>query len=340
MKNIMVTIAFAFLSNQSAISQLFPKKYYSLINIADSLYLLKEYEKAATIYISAFRSNKELALPKHRYSAACAWALAGYPDSAFFQLNYNALRNDLEPTRFTIDPAFTSLYNDSRWNTLVEGVKNKKRSVVIKPKGIHFLLDSIFEEDQKYRSLINEVAKKYGQNSEQLIRLLNAMQKSDSLNLQIVEVILDKCGWIGPDIAGEKGNLTLFLIIQHSDLGIQKKYLPLMRDAVKKGNASSSDLALLEDRVALGQGKKQIYGSQIKFDEKTGKYFVQPIEDEVNVNKRRSKVGLMPLEEYTKNWNIDYKLPRKPFYLEPLFVLSASLALLFSILITIWRIRK
>jgi hypothetical protein len=70
-------------------------------------------------------------------------------------------------------------------------------------------------------------------------------------------------------------------------------------------------LALLEDRVALGKGKKQIYGSQIHRDQKTGKYIVAPIEDEPNVNKRRAEVGLEPLQDYVKHWDIDYKLPVK-----------------------------
>ncbi len=42
-----------------------------------------------------------------------------------------------------------------------------------------------------------------------------------------------------------------------------------MREAVKKGNANSSSLALLEDRVALRKGEKQIYGSQIGRDQET-----------------------------------------------------------------------
>lgn len=75
--------------------------------------------------------------------------------------------------------------------------------------------------------------------------------------------------------------------------------------------AKGSQLALLEDRVALGQGKKQMYGSQIHRNNQTGKYFVAPIEDESNVNKRRASVGLEPLEEYVKHWSIDYKLPGK-----------------------------
>ena len=80
-----------------------------------------------------------------------------------------------------------------------------------------------------------------------------------------------------------------------------------MREAVEKGNARASSLALLEDRVALRQGKKQIYGSQVwKLD---GKWYVQPLEDPENVDKRRAEVGLQPLNEYTQyfgfTWSVE-----------------------------------
>ncbi len=39
-----------------------------------------------------------------------------------------------------------------------------------------------------------------------------------------------------------------------------------MRDAVRNGKAFGRDLALLEDRVALGTGNRQKYGSQMERD--------------------------------------------------------------------------
>jgi hypothetical protein len=96
----------------------------------------------------------------------------------------------------------------------------------------------------------------------------------------------------------------LFLVIQHADLKTQEKYLPMMREAVKKGNARPSALALLEDRVALGQGKRQLYGSQIGLDRESGVYYVLPLEDPENVDKRRAAMELGDLQDYVSNWNI------------------------------------
>jgi hypothetical protein len=126
----------------------------------------------------------------------------------------------------------------------------------------------------------------------------------DSVNLLKIKKIIDKYGWLGPETIGENGNATLFLVIQHADQKTQEKYLPIMRQAVKDKKALGSELALLEDRVALGQGKKQIYGSQIGGD--PGNYYVLPLEDPDNVDKRRAEVGLPPLYEYLKHYNIKW----------------------------------
>lgn len=78
-----------------------------------------------------------------------------------------------------------------------------------------------------------------------------------------------------------------------------------MREAVKNGKARPYNLALLEDRILITQGKKQIYGSQVRQNETTGKNEFFPIDDEINVNKRRASVGLDSIEEYAKECGID-----------------------------------
>jgi len=167
-------------------------------------------------------------------------------------------------------------------------------------------LDSIYLDDQKYRQQIDTIEKKYGWESKEMKSLWKVMEEKDSINLIKVKNILDKYGWLGTDIIGERGTQALFLVIQHADPATQEKYLPMMREAVKNGKASGRNLALLEDRVALGQGKKQIYGSQIGRDKKTGKYYILPLEDPDNVDKRRAAVGLQPLSEYVNQWQIKW----------------------------------
>lgn len=77
-----------------------------------------------------------------------------------------------------------------------------------------------------------------------------------------------------------------------------------MQAAYKKGNAKGSQLALLIDRVALSNGQKQVYGSQVAQDPKTNKYKLSAMEDPDHVDERRAKMGLGPLAEYLKQWDI------------------------------------
>ena len=84
----------------------------------------------------------------------------------------------------------------------------------------------------------------------------------------------------------------------------------MMREAVKEGNARGSSLALLEDRVALRQGERQIYGSQIGRDQETGEYFVSPLIDPENVDKRRAEVGLGTISEYVAIWDMTWDVEK------------------------------
>jgi hypothetical protein len=150
------------------------------------------------------------------------------------------------------------------------------------------------------------VEQEFGAESPEVLAHIQKIVENDSINLIKVKNILDEYGWLGADIIGRQGNTTLFLVIQHADLETQEKYLPMMRSAVEDGNASAADLALLEDRVALREGKRQIYGSQIGYDEDRKTYYVLPLEDPDNVNARRREVGLGRIEEYIANWGLTW----------------------------------
>ncbi|MBK9735077.1 MAG: hypothetical protein IPO92_08980 [Saprospiraceae bacterium] len=269
---------------------------------------MKDFRKSADKYSEAFKANGWKGLSNDRYNAACSWALAAVPDSAFFQLDRIATKaNYTNYGHITTDPDLNSLHSDSRWEPLLEKIKqNKDKAEVNLNKPLVAILDSIYVEDQKYRQEIDGIEKKYGWESKEMKDHWKIINEKDSINLIQVKSILDNYGWLGADVVGGQGNSTLFLVIQHSDQATQEKYLPMMREAVKNGKAQGSSLALLEDRVALKQAKRQIYGSQIGRDPDTQIYYVSPLEDPDNVDKRRAEVGLGPLSEYVNHWQIKW----------------------------------
>jgi len=307
MKQAALIIAF-FLLTHLTFGQNVPKEYFDFVKSADSLYNSKDFKKSADKYSEAFKANDWKGSSNDRYNAACSWALASIPDSAFFQLDRIAtLMNFSNYKHITTDPDLISLHNDNRWKSLLVKIKqNQDKAEANLNKPLVATLDSIFIEDQKYRQQIDGIEKKYGWVSKEMKDHWKIIKEKDSINLIKVKSILDKYGWLGADVVGEQGNITLFLVLQHSDQATQEKYLPMLRNAVKNGKAQGSSLALLEDRVALGQGKRQIYGSQIGRDPETQIYYVSPLKDPENVDKRRAEVGLGPLSDYVSNWQIKW----------------------------------
>ncbi len=287
-------------------------EYNLHISKADSLYNSKDFKNSAIEYQKAFDSNDGKAYPNDRYNAACSYALSGNSEKAFFHLFYSAEHPNIKYsnyTHITTDSDLNSLHSDKQWEKLIKIVKaNKDEAEKDLDKPLVAILDTIYQEDQKYRRQISEIEEKYGRDSKEMQAHWSLINEKDSINLIKIKKILDERGWLGPKIIGNQGNLTLFLVIQHSDLETQEKYLPMMRDAVQKGNANPSSLALLEDRVALGKGEKQVYGSQIGRDQETGEYYVLPLIDPENVDKRRSEVGLGTIQDYVSNWGMTWNV--------------------------------
>jgi hypothetical protein len=167
---------------------------------------------------------------------------------------------------------------------------------------LRYQLQIIDQNDQSPRIQSDSIRKQYAGDTFMLKKQLNSNWKitryNDSVDLIKVSSMIDKYGWLGPDEIGDDGSSTLFIVIQHADLKTQEKYLPIMRVAVNTGKAKASRLALLEDRVALREGKKQIYGSQFYLMIKTNEAYVLPMEDPTHVDLRRSAVGLHSMAEY------------------------------------------
>jgi len=184
-------------------------------------------------------------------------------------------------------------------------------------------LEEIYATDQVYRAQVDSIANSFGFNSPEMENHWKLIELNDSINISEVSQLLDKYGWLSEQDVGKKANSALFLVIQHSDQLTQEKYLPIMREAVKLGNALGSDLALLEDRVALGQGKPQIYGSQLT-QLTSGEIFISPIIDPINVNKRRESVGLGTIEEYLSYWDLKWDLNKQEEQLKKYLEKSAK----------------
>ncbi|PXW18032.1 hypothetical protein C8D70_101358 [Chryseobacterium sp. CBTAP 102] len=279
------------------------QEYSKLISEAHKLYQTKDYKMSTDLYSKAFKIESEN--PSHLYNGACSSSLAGNTKQAFKWLNLSIEKGWTNLKHLNSDTDLENLHSKKEWGKTIEKLEEKLALLEANyDKPLQAELLAILEEDQKYRIQMNETQKKFGPESKEMNDLWKITIQKDSINLLKVKKILDEKGWVGKDKVGAQANSALFLVIQHSDLETQKKYLPMMKEAVTKGNASSDSLALLIDRIEIREGRKQIYGSQIGTNPHNKALYVLPLIDPDNVDKRRKEVGLGPISDYVKNWNL------------------------------------
>lgn len=207
MKLIYLTL-FLILITSAAFSQTLPADYTKHVRAGDSLYNAKDFRNSALQYSAGFKANGWKGTSTDRYNAACSWALAGVPDSAFFQLNRIATRANYTNYNHIInDTDLNSLHADKRWQPVLNKIKeNKDKAEANFNKPLVAMLDSVYTEDQKYRQQIDGIQKQYGWDSKEMKAHWVMIAKKDSINLIKVKRVLDTYGWLGADVVGAQGS--------------------------------------------------------------------------------------------------------------------------------------
>ena len=159
-------------------------------------------------------------------------------------------------------------------------------------------VDIIEVDCSKKRQILSEVLE-----SDQRIRKSNEFikyAKEDHRNQELVISIIEKCGMPRLKEVWQRQMDAIWLGLQHSTKDIRKKYFPQIEKAVKNGDLSKQQYALMKDRILMDEGKPQIYGSQIE----NGKLY--KLENPKTVNERRKEMGMEPIEDYLKYFNIKF----------------------------------
>ena len=183
------------------------------------------------------------------------------------------------------DQLLAPLASDGKFIRLIQRVEAfENRIKVLKTPALLGALDSIYADDQKYR----------GRRPDE-----KAQARLDSANFLRMQRLIGEHGWLGSNLLD--GRNYCWLVIQRQSLEVQKQYYPMMAKAVKKGEEDPAFLAYLEDKIAVAQGEKQKYGTQV--DAKNQKIY--PLLDPEKVDLYRAKVGLSSIEILKKRYLID-----------------------------------
>ncbi len=139
--------------------------------------------------------------------------------------------------------------------------------------------------------------------SDQKIRRENNLikyAKEDHRNQELIISIIEKCGMPTLNEVNQEQMDAIWLGLQHTENKYRIKYFPLIEKAVKNGDLRKEQYALMKDRILMDEGNPQIFGSQIK----NGKLY--DLEEPETVNERRQEMGLEPIEDYLKRFDITF----------------------------------
>jgi len=291
--------------------------FFELKRKADSLYYSGNNSEAFLTYKKLFSLKVDDKLKNSsKYNMAAVAALCKkkrvafkYLNSIFsaknkykylYQITYDELIND---------SSFILMWNTCKWRKTLRRVESNNVEL---NKGIDssliLLILKLRDRDQVHRKKLYQTKKEFGDESKEVEYLYASMRKGDSLNIRVIDSIVNIHGWLGIDKVGYAGHYNFSLIIQHADTKTQLRYLPLLREKVKNNTVVSGILALLEDRVHLATEGVQLYGTQTCMDRETQEFYVCPIESPDSLDERRFLLGLSPFKTEAKRMRIEWDL--------------------------------
>jgi hypothetical protein len=147
------------------------------------------------------------------------------------------------------------------------------------------ILKNVYERDKENRNGIKKID-----------------PQIDFENLEVVVNILNKC-----DLSGKEHNqdfnphYVIWLVIQHSNLHYQKKYLSMINEFAKNDLIKWENYCMTYDRIKLLEKTPQLYGTQLIITN-DGIHQLYEVEDINGLDNRRKKMGLIPIDEYLKKF--------------------------------------
>ena len=263
---------------------------------------IAEFEKA---YASNPRDSKNL------HALAGALSINRRLDECF---RYLALAAELEPSLDPLtDPDLVTARGDKRWAAFEDGLvaaHNAKLGAPIKDVEYAKALWKLYAWDQAFFVEVGIAGRKVGLKSsvaEALWTLKFLVQERNGAEL---EKLVAAKGWPRVGRVGREAAMAAYLVAMHSHKGLQLKYLADVRKICEAGELPWERYANLYDRGLFNENKPQRYGTHTRYNEKTKAAELYPLEDESRVDEWRRELGLPPLADYLRQFNIDFR-PKK-----------------------------
>ena len=194
-----------------------------------------------------------------------------------------------------VDPRLLKLKRSMYWKPLVAEVR--KGYALYPDAKSAFFLDSLYFEDQKYRTYSPYSLNGYIEEIDTVVLPefkftdQQAIQK-DSFNYLALQRYMDKNGYPGISKVGRRQSRAVgYIILHQGDSIAYKKYIPVVKSLCMEGEAEWDVFAKMTDKLCITKGETQVYGTQYDRDA-NGRTILYKIDDIDQVNYRRMRIGL------------------------------------------------
>lgn len=156
--------------------------------------------------------------------------------------------------------------------------------------------------DQEMRAKLEEIFRTTGKSQLIYEETGIKMEDVDVPNTKRMKEIVAEIGWPTITKVGKVGAKNAWLLVQHADLDVefQQECLDVMKEL---DDVDQWQIAYLTDRVLLGKGKEQLFGTQWEQDSNTGEWVPSNLADTQQAEKLRKEYGMDTLEENKKYMN-------------------------------------
>ena len=285
------------------------QSYTDLLENARAAYQAREFALALTHYKSAFGTGDPS--PDQMMEAVRVASLLEDRDEAFRLLNQAIDLGWMEIEETLDDPELFDLQRDDRWpETINRMLEVRHQSDSDLEAALIRDLQEIDSLNQLYRLQLQASGSETGWDTPEMRNLWMKQRLLDSLNLVRISEILNTYGYPEREVVGDLSEVPVQVVLNANHQVIEA-FLPYFEAAVEDGQLPGSYLAEMVDKVRIGNGLEQLYGTQLIIDPENGDLRFAPIEDPADVNERRAAFGLEPIEDYAKRFGIKYKSKRR-----------------------------
>lgn len=202
------------------------------------------------------------------------------------------------------DPRVQKLKGLVAWSTIDTRIRETYKRYRIPDEA--FFLDSMYCEDQRYRTLEPMLYSLTGFieghdtfDFSALNATWDVIQEIDTKNKTTITNYLDSVGFPSISEVGRGQVKAIIYVLMHSeDTEWLGEYLPIIRDNCVRGEAEWHDYAMAYDKHLRLKALPQQYGTQLEFvDEDKTTMMIAPIDDLNLVNSRRKQIGLSALSD-------------------------------------------